>query len=76
MSLRTVRTAVATYDDGSEGVIEVSVLRPKRDTPFLTLSNPDSSDGAVIIGTAEQAGQLIAGIRAAASELENFGELT
>jgi len=69
MSKRVIRTAVAVYDDGSEGVLSVNKLTPCSGDPFMTIDNPDGSDGGVIVATPEQAKQLIAGIRAAAKEI-------
>lgn len=69
MPTRTIRTAVAKYSDGSEGVLSVNKLTPDGDEPFMTISAPDSMEGGIIVATRDQARQLINGIRAAADEI-------
>lgn len=69
MSIRVIRTAVATYDDGSEAVLSINKLTPSSGDPFMTIDSEHGSDGSVIVATPEQAKQLIAGIRAAAKEI-------
>lgn len=68
MSTRIIRTAVAKYDDGSEGVIAVKKLTPEIDDPFIVLDNPDGGSAGLVIGTHDQAKQLAKAILAAAKE--------
>ena len=68
MPMQTLRTAVAEYDDGSEGVIEVRKLTPHKGEAFMTIASNMGND-SIVIGTLEQAHQLATAIRSAAKEI-------
>lgn len=68
MAMRTLRTAIAEYDDGSEGVLEVRKLTPNNGDAFMTIGG-DMGEGSIIVATPEQARQLINAVRAASKEI-------
>ena len=62
------RTAVADYGDEFPGVLEITA-RPKTDAgPYISIHNKDGS-GSVIIGTHDQAKQLIEALQAGIREI-------
>lgn len=63
-----LRTAVAEYGDTMPGVLEVSVITGSTTDDFASISTQDS-EGSVIIGSADQARQLISALNAVIEKL-------